>query len=1024
MDFDDLAMRLVELMCVDEATHGALADDSQGGGEEAEAIEGGAEEGEGEDEEDDERQQGQGHGREEGGGAQGDGGAAGAPPSLLDANPGIERLQAFVTYLDGNKAVVNLTAYVVRKVLHHWWDLVGMPDYHAMMRHVRGVQGSGLRTSLDHTFKVASNLVGHPGSSEGSKSKPVRLQASVLTAITSQGLVAGIKVCPSEGHVHQAELLQEMYVPPNSTHGVMKHAPEAIYTDNYSKDVKFLVDLAASIIDARNPPGQARMDPTVIKTVIMNDIWHARMRVERLLLKNHPQYKAAVSEWRAIFSRLVSEDAAKHYSCVQELEAAILGWLEKYQLAPQPGDDAQGYNALVERVMQEVVNQPELLQEAASAVHLPRVRVPGYCGKFPNLELGALPSEQLHAHPLCEPLELDPDVTELDGTVTAWVIVEDGVRAALNDPTADHPATVRALRLRQAGLATAPALPFPLPTDVPRGTPLWLMLRIGRITPSTAVPLLGVLERSSMSVLEDMQAKFMTPRAGEHHLNSAYDTLMSRKPPVLQPSPDSHEDGVRLCNQELTRNSMPAALLTYLEWLKNNNPEGLRVHEAGVAHMGPEQLQRFNMDDLTLPPVMASPAAFLVKAGTRVGVVVVKVKSPFALRDANSGDYYYRADKCQPLGQVPVETYLECQMHMVAVGVQRCDLVSYTHKAGTAIFQLVRNDRVCSHMLRLLSKVHCTYIAPQCPPAGFRGSTRAPINDAGYADFLFDLGTAVNDATRVRDGLVASVFNKDKGTTFLDKDDGELPHGASHLLSGVQAKSRAAKSRAAPKSQGKGKAARAGPSTSAAGGDSSEAGAAAGPEAKKGIATGEKVINAVRNLTDPDLLQAMLDVQRFLDWIQGTSSNESFHSYLNRFMGVTGGQRSYQLLWVGLCMAVTTYNTNKLSKTEYGQGAMRDGVREFNNRLAEAVRRGLDTVGEAQRRWLLRRAWAAHMERSPDLETLREASSQPKLTWGRRSQQKPWRACTRALCAWSPRRSTSMSRVLSTTCSTISLSGS
>ena len=51
--------------------------------------------------------------------------------------------------------------------------------------------------------------------------KPVAFQASLLTAITEDGLVAGFEVCPSDSHQHVLGLIERLYRPPAGEGGIM-----------------------------------------------------------------------------------------------------------------------------------------------------------------------------------------------------------------------------------------------------------------------------------------------------------------------------------------------------------------------------------------------------------------------------------------------------------------------------------------------------------------------------------------------------------------------------------------------------------------------------------------------------------------------------------------------------------------------------------------------------------------------------------------------------------------------------------
>jgi hypothetical protein len=69
----------------------------------------------------------------------------------------------------------------------------------------------------------------------------------------------------------------------------------------------------ANIFHARNPRGATGMDTGVpcSEAVIVQDVWHARERINRLLSKRHPQHRSAERDLKQVFSRLVSKVMAK-----------------------------------------------------------------------------------------------------------------------------------------------------------------------------------------------------------------------------------------------------------------------------------------------------------------------------------------------------------------------------------------------------------------------------------------------------------------------------------------------------------------------------------------------------------------------------------------------------------------------------------------------------------------------------------------------------------------------------------------
>jgi hypothetical protein len=147
---------------------------------------------------------------------------------------------------------------------------------------------------------------------------------------------------------------------------------------------------------------------------------------------------------------------------------------------------------------------------------------------------------------------------------------------------------------------------------------------------------------------------------------------------------------------------------------------------------------------------------------------------------------------------------------------------------------------------------------------------------------------------------------------------------------------------------------------------------------------------AVERICKPDMLQKLYGVHEHLDWIQGTSPNETWHSWLRRYIPVSGGIRTYQSLWVGLSMGVDKYNRTKNAnaqarRTGAGQQSLaharqagaRARVAAVDAALADVINGALDAQAAARRRHALRKAWHPHMMAQYDLGTLREMGFRP-----------------------------------------------
>jgi hypothetical protein len=140
-----------------------------------------------------------------------------------------------------------------------------------------------------------------------------------------------------------------------------------------------------------------------------------------------------------------------------------------------------------------------------------------------------------------------------------------------------------------------------------------------------------------------------------------------------------------------------------------------------------------------------------------------------------------------------------------------------------------------------------------------------------------------------------------------------------------------------------------------------------------GIAAKQEVKDAVKRLCDDQMLKALFAVQEHHEWLQGTSPNETWHSWLNRYIRVGGGNRSYKVVHIGICLGIKRYNEGKLQRLTYGrnQQAQRSAA------IVQALRQGLDVRRAAQRAFKLRTSWHEYMDAQHDLESLRTMGFRP-----------------------------------------------
>lgn len=108
-----------------------------------------------------------------------------------------------------------------------------------------------------------------------------------------------MQVVPDNSHEPVSELLQEVLVTQRC-----KHFPAVISTDNAGKDQHTMSDTMHMIRE--DLIHQERISPSTPKTVVVQDVWHARQRIAILLNRGHTDYYSALSELRATFARHIT----------------------------------------------------------------------------------------------------------------------------------------------------------------------------------------------------------------------------------------------------------------------------------------------------------------------------------------------------------------------------------------------------------------------------------------------------------------------------------------------------------------------------------------------------------------------------------------------------------------------------------------------------------------------------------------------------------------------------------------------
>ncbi len=108
-----------------------------------------------------------------------------------------------------------------------------------------------------------------------------------------------VKVAPDDTHQPVSELLREIFVDMEC-----KFYPHVISTDNAGKDQHTMSDTMLELRRDRIQKGLSDPRYTGL-TMVVQDIWHARERVARVLNKGHSDYYPALAELKIIFARYI-----------------------------------------------------------------------------------------------------------------------------------------------------------------------------------------------------------------------------------------------------------------------------------------------------------------------------------------------------------------------------------------------------------------------------------------------------------------------------------------------------------------------------------------------------------------------------------------------------------------------------------------------------------------------------------------------------------------------------------------------
>ena len=146
---------------------------------------------------------------------------------------------------------------------------------------------NGVRISIDHTYHVVSHLCAWR-ETDGRKGM-VPMKASLVSVIGEDRRVMLTKIVPSDEVRHVKKmLLDEIYA-------ISPKIPTLVYTDNIGKDTNWLTDVRKAIEAQKVQKGELLHEDRehLAPLQVLQDVYHARMRIESMLPKQHPDFVAA-----------------------------------------------------------------------------------------------------------------------------------------------------------------------------------------------------------------------------------------------------------------------------------------------------------------------------------------------------------------------------------------------------------------------------------------------------------------------------------------------------------------------------------------------------------------------------------------------------------------------------------------------------------------------------------------------------------------------------------------------------------
>ena len=105
----------------------------------------------------------------------------------------------------------------------------------------------------------------------------------------------------------------------------------------------------------------------------------------------------------------------------------------------------------------------------------------------------------------------------------------------------------------------------------------------------------------------------------------------------------------------------------------------------------------------------------LCHAGSMLRIIEAKHRFPFVMPQSGAGQFTYMGRSRGPQAQVTCEQFAQCQLQLLVMDLETCDLVSYS-LGSSKIFRIRRDNRWLAMALEILAHVNSTYMQPGVQP--------------------------------------------------------------------------------------------------------------------------------------------------------------------------------------------------------------------------------------------------------------------------------------------------------------------